>query len=407
MISFNFRSPQRPTARPLVGLLAVTCLVVATLAAPGRANEQPIRMRTFYFGNSLTAGTAPDFHGDLAKARGDTWENGFFGIAGGRLQQYVDLLFPRYPEADLPAPKKGDRAAENALRARQAIESGTWDAVVIQPHQAHLTGVANYLKPPREAGDIAEGGKLVEWARKHQPKAQIYLYQTWAVPAPIGDDQENPDFEKFDYETSWLRPYANPAPDGDPNPKYVMRTQDYHKRLLAALNKNHAAALRGQPIRVIPTGDVMLELDRRLKAGKFVNADGKPFTLTRRTVVVDNEKDKNLVDIRTERIPFDDIGVFYQDFQHQNPGLPRYFDAAVFYATLFGRMPVGLDYAKYNVFPKKGDDGKTDLTSSYNWKANDNRHFIEITPELADALGALIWDVVGRHPDAGIAPKAD
>jgi hypothetical protein len=291
--------------------------------------------------------------------------------------------------------------------ARQTIETGTWDAVVIQPHQAHLVWKPDWAKPPRDIGDIAEGGKLIRWVRKCQPRAQIYLYQTWAVPAYADRNQEKPDFGSFDYERFWLRTYANPAPEDDPHPRCVMRTQDYHRKLLEALSKNHADILGDRPIRVIPTGDVMLEVHRRLKTGKLVDPDGKPFLLTRRTVMVDNERDRNFADLEVERIPFTDISVFYQDFQHQNPGLPRFFDAAVFYAVLFGKKPVGLDYSTYNVYPSKRQDGTFDMTSSYVWRPNDNRKFIEITPEVAGALADVIWDVVTNHPDTGLRRRKE
>jgi hypothetical protein len=378
--------------------LAIACVGITPLAA---AAEDGKTVRSFYFGNSLTAGTAPELHGKLAAGRGDAWRAEMFGIAGGRLQQYVDLIFPNYPDMAYPNPDEG-KAQRNALRARKAIETEAWDAVVIQPHQFHLRQYANWLK--REAGDIFEGGKLVEWIREHQPQAQIYLYQTWTVPAYFDNDQEKPDWSTFDYERFWLRPYSNPAPEDDPSPSRVMRTQDYHRKLLKALNTNHVDILRNQPILVIPVGDAMLELDRRLKAGEFADADGKPFVVTRRTVIVDNETDKTMVDIKAERIPLTDIRLFYQDFQHQNPGLPRFFDAAVFYATLFGEKPLNLDYSGYNVFPSKREDGSFDTESYVNWRANDNRKFIEITPEQAQAVAELIWEVVSRHPNTGMKP---
>jgi hypothetical protein len=379
--------------------LLLCAAVLACAAQPGECKT----VRSYYFGNSLTAGTTPEFHDELAAACGDTWQAQMFGIAGGRLQQYVDLLFPDYPDMAHPKPD-GDRSKSNALKARQAIENGQWDAVVIQPHQAHLKWVPSWVRPPREIGDIAEGGKLVAWLRSHQPAARLYLYQTWAVPTYFDNNQEKPDFATFDYERFWLRPYADPAPENDPHPTRIMRTRDYHWRLLNTLNENHADILGDQPIRMIPTGDVMLELHRRLAAGTFTDAGGKPFVLTRRTVIVDNEKDRNFVDLTVEQIPFTDISVFYQDFQHQNPGLPRFFDAAVFYAVLFGKEPRGLDYAPYNVFPSRNADGTFDMSSNYIWRPNDNRKFILITPEVADALTELVWDVVSSHPHTGVRP---
>jgi hypothetical protein len=365
-------------------------LISATAAAES--------VKVHYLGNSLTAGTAPKFHEHLGKSKGDTWDAVQFGIAGGRLHQYTKLLFPKYPDMAYPEPT--GRPQKNALRTRQRIENETYDAIVIQPHQFHLIQFANWME--REAGDIEDGGRLVKWIRQHQPEAQLYLFQTWTSPQ-YEDSQEDPIWETFDYETYWLRPYSNPPPENDPFPSRVMRTQDYFRQLREALNANHADILGDQPIRMIPIGDVMLEIDRRLKAGTLVDSDGKPFTLIRRTVIVDNETDKNLVDIKREEIPFDSITLFYQDFQHQNPGLPRFFDASVFYATLFGKSPKGLDFTPYNEYPKKNEDYEIVKESAYNWKAGDNRHHIEVTEELADALAEITWQVVSSHPYTGLS----
>ncbi len=372
-------------------------ILAAILVASSAFSEDGRKLRTHYFGNSLTAGTVPKFHEHLGKSKGDTWHCVNFGIAGGRLHQYTQLLFPKYPDMAYPEPNNHPR--KNALATRKRIENETFDKIVIQPHQFHLVQFAKWMK--REAGDIEDGGRLVKWIRKHQPQAQLYIYQTWTSPQ-YKDSQENPIWATFDYEKYWLRPYSNPAPENDPFPSRVMRTQDYFRKLLTGLNENHKDILGDQPIRMIPVGDVMLEIDRRLKAGKLVDANGKPFTLIRRTVILDNEKDKNMVDIKKEEIPFDSITLFYQDFQHQNPGLPRFFDATVFYAVLFGKSPKGLDFTPYNLFPKRNDEWKIVMESGYNWKSGDNRIHIEVTKEVADALADLTWDVVSRHPFTGI-----
>jgi hypothetical protein len=377
--------------------MLLAALLAATGAAAGQNPEQADTLRTFYFGNSLTNQQRPDWHDDIARPRGDTWTAEMYGVAGGRLWQYVQNLFPAYPDMDTKPTE------DKALKARNAIERGNWDVIVLQPHQMHREQYANWLG--REAGDVHETNILVPWIRKHQPSARLYLYQTWAVPLPIDRNQENPDFANFDYESYWKRPYANPAPAGDPDPAHVMRTRDYHKKLLDTINQTHKEILGDQPARVIPVGDAMLEVQKRLKAGKLVNAQGRPFTLEIRTVLVDNETDKNLVDVRVEQVPFTDIEQFYMDFQHQKPGLPRFFDAAVFYSTLFGEAPSGLDFSNYNVYPDKDAQGRMVLESNYNWRAGDNRKFIEITPDLAEALGDVIWQTVRTHPDAGVVPE--
>jgi len=354
---------------------------------------EPKEVRSFYFGNSLTNQMMINEHPNLAAAKGDVWVTQMRGVAGGRLQQYVDGLFPNLENLEVePTDKKW-------LEARKAIEEGTWDAVVFQPHQVMLEQYANWLD--REIGDIHDGGILLDWIARNQPEASILMYQPWTTPR-YTDSQEDPEWDAFDYEAYWLRPYSDPPPENDPFPSRIMRTQDFHRKLREALQENQADALGSREIKVIPVGDALLELERRLKAGTFVDSQGQPFTLQIRTVLVDNEEDKNFTGIQVEEVPFENVNLLYQDFQHHKAGLPRFFHSQVFYATLFGKKPVGLDYSAYNVFPVQNEDGSYNMQSNVNWRANDHRHFIEITPELANALGELAWDVVRSHPNSGV-----
>ncbi len=378
-------------------LRSLQLLTLVTFAGGVAEAEEPREIRSFYFGNSLTNQMLIDEHPTLAAAKGDVWVTQMCGVAGGRLQQYVDGMFPDLDNLDV------EPTDEKWLEARKAIEEGDWDVVVIQPHQVMLEQYANWLG--REIGDIHDGGILVNWIATSRPESEILMYQPWTTPR-YTDSQEEPEWDAFDYETYWLRPYSDPPPDDDPFPSRIMRTQDYHNKLRQALQENQAEALGDRTIKVIPVGDALLELERRLKAGTFVDSQGDPFTLQVRTVLVDNEEDKNFTGIEVQEVPFENVNIFYQDFQHHKAGLPRFFHSQVFYATIFGKKPVGLDYAGYNVFPYEKEDGTYSMESSVNWRANDNRHFIEITPELAEALGELVWDVVTSHPHSGVGNRS-
>ena len=52
-------------AARVVVFLVATCVGITPLAASAEDGET---VRAFYFGNSLTAGTAPEFHDQLAKS---------------------------------------------------------------------------------------------------------------------------------------------------------------------------------------------------------------------------------------------------------------------------------------------------------------------------------------------------
>jgi hypothetical protein len=353
-------------------------------------------VRSFYIGNSLTFYTHPPLHSGLAKPTGNTWKADLYYNGGAPVSKHWDMLFPKYP--DLAYPQGNDKLTVRAIKGREAIEKGAWDAVTIQPFDSSLTKRRGTL----DVGDVASITRMIQWIRQYQPSASIYLYVTWAVPSYAdGFTGEKPNFKAFDYERFWLRPYSFPPPADDVDPRSIMRTRDYHRQLIEALNANPDLAKAG-PIRMIPAGDVVLELDRRIKAGKFTGPDGKPFMLERRIITGDPKKLDSL-DVVTEQIPFDSVNILYRDFQHWTPGLPRYFVAAMFYAVLFGQKPERLDYSGYNErFPSKGADGKLNMDSFYDWKMNDNDQFIKISPETAAALADVIWGVVSKHPHTGI-----
>jgi hypothetical protein len=120
---------------------------------------------------------------------------------------------------------------------------------------------------------------------------------------------------------------------------------------------------------MIPVGDVFLEIDRRMRAGKVPGLTN--------------------------------IGAYSADGGHLRAGLPRYTLAATYYAVLFRDHPKQIDY---KVFDEIGnyESGKF----GFYVHQPDLGVKIDITPERARVVNDCIWEVVRHHPYTAI-PKAN
>lgn len=111
--------------------------------------------------------------------------------------------------------------------------------------------------------------------------------------------------ETFDYAARWSQAYdprAEKSWEG-----HVNRTQDFSYQVFGGLQERFPELWRARRLHMIPSGDLFLELDRRMRAGRVPGCR--------------------------------DIRDFYTDVQHIRFGLPRYTAAAMFYACLFEDHP--------------------------------------------------------------------
>ena len=139
----------------------------------------------------------------------------------------------------------------------------------------------------------------------------------------------------------------------------VNRTQDFSYQVFRGLQERFPELWKVGRLRMIPSGDLFLELDQRMRAGQVPGCR--------------------------------DIRDFYTDVQHIRFGLPRYTAAAMFYACLFEEHPGKLDWKLYNDRAKYGDDPH-----------HDGGELLPITPENVRAINDIIWQVVSSHPFTGL-----
>ncbi|MEP5729184.1 MAG: hypothetical protein ABJL67_07390 [Sulfitobacter sp.] len=202
--------------------------------------------------------------------------------------------------------------------AKAAIGSGVYDCIVL----TEMVEIADAIRYHDSAAYLARWAAL---ALDANPKARIYLYETW---------------HHTDDEKGWLARIDHDLPTF---------WQDQVK--FPALVKGQA------PIYLIPAGQVKAAFIREVEAQGGVEGIREASDLFARSD-----------DGSPDTIHFNDLGAYLVALTH--------------YAVIYHRSPVGLPHA---------------LTRA------DGTPAIAPTPEVAALMQQIVWDVVQRHPETGVA----
>ncbi|HSI09885.1 MAG TPA: hypothetical protein VK985_14955 [Rariglobus sp.] len=206
-------------------------------------------------------------------------------------------------------------AVANAGPAEKALGSFNWDVLTLQLWGADA------------AGDVEAARKFIETAVAKNPEIQVYLVETWV---------EKNDKLVPDYATQWNREWKPDQKFGVP----PIHCAAYAKTVFSNLQK--ASADLRHPVRLIPIGSVLYELDKRMRAGEIAG-----YT-------------------RVEEL--------YQDKVHLNE-TGNYVALETFSAVILGQNPQGLP--------------RTDL-------------FPSITDSFAAVVQEVVWKVVTSTPETGV-----
>jgi hypothetical protein len=316
----------KPLSSISLTLLAFAALAAASASpASVRAEPKPSAprktLRVYHIGNSVTDTIRYPALAQLASSRGQDYVYGRHMIPGAPLEWIWDH----------PAEGFGDRPYGHYP---QALREYKWDVLTLQPFDRKLEG--------NEDADLPTAKRFIDLALPKSPDVQIYVYSRWPRREEVKGKKG--EYVPLDYSAKWLREYTG-GWDG------TNETRDYFERVVTGLREAYPELKK--PVLLIPVGDVMLELDARMRAGKVAG--------------------------------FDNVQQLYRDRIHLNEA-GSYVVGCTFYATLFAQSPVGLPSAPYKV---------TD-------------------PKLAQAIQQAAWDVVSKHELAGVAkpaaaaaPKAD
>ncbi len=281
---------------PVTVLLLLCWLLVDTAFGDASTTR-----RVYFIGNSVTDTIRYRELEQLAAERGKQLVWGRHMIPGAPLEwiwSHPDQGFKQDPFGHYP----------------EALASHNWDVLCLQPFDRHIEG---------EQGDVAMAKNFIRAALSKSPDLQVYIYARW--PRKNKDGQ-------LDFGRQWLRKYTG----GWDN---TNETADFFERLATAIQEECPELKR--PVRIIPVGYVMQELDRRMQ--------------------------------RKEVPGLSDIGEVYRDQIHLDD-VGSYVVACTFYATLFDDSPVGLSTDGY---------GKID-------------------PELARVIQETAWKVVTTHKKSGV-----
>jgi hypothetical protein len=293
-------------------LLALMIVPVLVHAGAARGGESVVR--TYFVGNSVTDTIRYGSLARLAKSRGRTLTWGRDMIPGASLSWLWEH------------PKDGFWQEPFGLYPR-ALSEYSWDVLCLEPFDRH---------PDGKDGDMAMAGNFIELALRHSPDAQVYVYSRW----PRKDKTKDGSLV-LDYKTKWLREYTG-GWDG------TEETRDYFERVVAGLRKAYEG--KAKPALMVPVGDVLLELQERMRVGKVPGVT-------------------DIAEVYVDAIHFNNVGSLIV--------------GTTFYATLFHDDPRGMTAEPYN---EKLDPKQDRL----------------IDEKLAAAIQDVVWTVVRTHPLAGV-----
>lgn len=220
---------QSPFVRPsrlvlvLLSLVASVCAQAPTTVPPTtqattQPTTQPVKtVRLLTIGNSFAINSTK-FLKQLAQADNNQLILGQANVSGCSLERHWKAVEayeadPASPAGKLYEPVKG----QPKVSLRQMLERDAWDFVTIQ-QASPLSADPSTYEP--------YATRLVEYVRKHAPRAQVLIHQTWAYRV------DHPRFRDGRYE-------ANPEQMHD------------------AVRKAYHALADRLDLRIIPVGDAM------------------------------------------------------------------------------------------------------------------------------------------------------
>jgi hypothetical protein len=368
-------------------VLATTILALLcpfALAADEAAGERD-SLRVFYLASSLTGCSQPEWHGELGASAGKEWVCNYL-LARSQLWSHCEEL--AVDQATVSAGQEGQPTVDP-----QSIESATfgaknefykpwpWEALLLEASGTPLEQTVTELwggrvkfDEPTDIGATASAVKIMGLQRKLNPESRFYTHATWprmpagevppedqlpewaqAEGAPVSSG-EFPRREDFDYELEWSEVRYSLT---DPRGKHNRDCRDYFYQHFEALKERFPDLAEQGRLQMIPTGDVLLALEKKMRAGEFPGVET--------------------------------VNDFYTDNINLRAGLPRYTVAAIFYAVLFDESPEELDWSIYNDPEKYGGDPR-----------HDEGELLQITEERARIVNETVWDVVAGHPHTGI-----
>lgn len=347
----------------VMNLSRISCgvlLVVAAMSVARAADPAPLgkNVTVYHLGNSLTRGLTVgtganevDRIAPLFEATDGKYVYGTQLAAGCRLNMH---WVKKTAAGPLKMNLMRSRGAPAFGDYEEAFQKHTFDAVILQPFMTHL----DHEPAKADGSDMGDrqaikrfiGYAMGDNPAKHKATERFYLYQTWPQLKGLSARTNNGTYEQF-----WMAPY-------EPDRKNVSETvpsREFFAKLITLVRQDNPKATIG----LIPAGEVMCELDKKIRASQlpgiaaYLKRQGKEFDAA-----------KGMIQL-------------YADNIHMNPlphngdkcgTLGAYAAALTIYATLSGQSPVGLTAKPYEQLDEKED------------------------AELIKAVQQTVWEVVHR-----------
>lgn len=358
-------------------VLLLSVWIAVSAVSPAYAvsgeTESSETMKIYWVGNSLVRSITPTRLHELVAERGIDLQFGSQLKGGFSLRKHWDVLergeVIRYWETNKPVGDNfepgrpdGDTLPKRFGSFWKAHKEHKWDALVLLP----------LLASDREE-EYEALQRFVEYVIEHDSAEQIYLFQSWIGLPMLRDERgRRAGLGQVDYQAVWKSDLRG---SGRLDAGLLTGVQRDYYKLIDRVNNEYDDRLAG-PIRMIPFGDIVYELDKRLKAGEIPGL-------------------AELYERDPERIPSWDpatgdkagANILYADRHHPvaqphlDGTIATYVMGLMYYSILTGQSPTGLSGNAYDF----GD-------------ARDEA--------LRRALQTAVWDVVRDHPYTGISPDA-
>lgn len=288
-----------------------------TQATPAAIPGKKI-VRGYHVGNSLTFKALSFPYSDFKKPWSITgYETRLLAFMDGRGVRYVPGWHVSWG-ASLPHnwSRRYEPAVGNAGSAGQALVDYTWDILTLQLWGSDVEG------------DVSASRGFIDLAVAKNPEIQVYMMEPWVEK----NDKLDPDFP-----TQWNREWKAGQVFGIP----PIHCAAYSKTVFQRLQK--ATADLKHPVRIIPVGTVLFELDKRMRAGEVPG-----FT--------------RVEEVYADKVHLKETG--------------NYVALETFYTVMLGKNPKGLP--------------RTDM-------------FPTVTDAFAAVVQDTIWKVVTSIPETGVS----
>lgn len=327
----------------------LTFLAAALTAAMATDVATAVTLRAFHIGNSVTDTIRYNALQAMVAAnpsRGHTYLFGRHTIPGAPLQFIWDN-----PTGGFFTPSS----------YQTALPNNDWDVLTLQPFDRQL------------ASDLDYAQRFINLMRQRPGNlnTQVYVYSRWPRRASIPSTSPT-QWSPINYPAVWAQPHVVGSFAFN-----NLENDDFFDRLLLGLRAQNVGV--GPEILMVPVGDVLLEIDQRLRNGQIRGITGPTLpTLTPGVL---------------------DINILYPDGIHFG-NLGNFIVGTTFYAVMFRDDPRGLVVP--NAY-KQAADNPAYRTADFNFPGFPlSSSLPSITDETIYDLQDAIWHVVSNHPYAGI-----